>query len=116
VLLILRHSRHRTSRAGARTLVPVVRDHVGGAVDTSAPFAGHPEIEISTYAYVMAVMPPGIIRELELENYGYRVAPLWGVTYPLPDGRPIQTFNDDSQRTHEFTARFSKRDADVYAE
>ncbi|MDH3519727.1 MAG: NAD(P)/FAD-dependent oxidoreductase [Myxococcales bacterium] len=103
------------ARAGARALVLEARDRVGGAADTSAPFAEHPEIKLSTYSYVMAVMPPTLIRELELERHGYRVAPVWGVTHPLPDGRAIQTFNHDPQRTAQSLAQFSKRDAETYA-
>jgi phytoene dehydrogenase-like protein len=102
------------ARAGARTLVLESRDRVGGAADTSAPFAGHPEIRVSTYSYVMAVMPPGIIRDLELERHGYRIAPVWGVTHPLPGGRIIQLFNHDPKRTYASIAQFSKRDAETY--
>jgi phytoene dehydrogenase-like protein len=102
------------ARAGARTLVLESRDREGGAADTSAPFADHPEIRVSTYSYVMAVMPPGIIRDLELEKHGYRIAPVWGVTHPLSGGRKIQLFNDDPKRTYESIAQFSKRDAEAY--
>src|SRR5262245_38800105 len=104
------------ARSGARTLVLEARDRVGGAADTSRPFPDHPEIQVSTYSYVMAVMPPSIIRELELERHGYRVAPVWGATHPLPDGSAIQLFNDDPQRTYDSIARFSKRDAERYPE
>jgi len=102
------------ARDGARVLVLESRDRVGGAADTSAPFADHPEIRVSTYSYVMAVMPPSIIRDLELERHGYRIAPVWGVTHPLPCGRIIQLFNHDAKRTHASIAQFSKRDADSY--
>ncbi len=101
------------ARAGARAIVLEARDRVGGAADTSTPFPDHPEIRVSTYSYVMAVMPPSIIRELELECHGYRIAPVWGVTHPLPDGRAIQLFNRDIERTRESIARFSKRDAEI---
>jgi phytoene dehydrogenase-like protein len=104
------------ARSGARTLVLEARDRVGGAADTSRPFPEHPEIQVSTYSYVMAVMPPSIIRELELVRHGYRIAPVWGATHPLPDGSALQLFNDDPQRTHDSIARFSKRDADRYPE
>ncbi len=102
------------ARDGARVLVLESRDRVGGAADTSAPFADHPEIRVSTYSYVMAVMPPSIIRDLELERHGYRIAPVWGVTHPLPCGRIIQLFNHDAKRTHASIAQFSKRDAESY--
>lgn len=78
------------ARSRARTPVLEARDRVGGAADTSRPFPEHPEIQVSTYSYVMAVMPPSIIRELELERHGYRIAPVWGATHPLPDGSAIQ--------------------------
>ena len=48
------------------------RDKVGGAVDTSAPFPDHPEIGVSTYSYVMSLMPAFIIEELRLRDHGYR--------------------------------------------
>ncbi len=102
------------AREGARTLVLESRDRVGGAADTSAPFADHPEIRVSTYSYVMAVMPPRILRDLELEEHGYRIAPVWGVTHPLSGDRTIQLFNHDAKRTFESIAQFSKRDADTY--
>ncbi|HEX9813569.1 MAG TPA: NAD(P)/FAD-dependent oxidoreductase, partial [Myxococcota bacterium] len=102
------------AREGARTLVLESRDRVGGAADTSAPFPNHPEIRVSTYSYVMAVMPPGIIHDLELERHGYRIARVWGVTHPLADGRTIQLFNHDPKRTRESIAQFSKRDAETY--
>lgn len=102
------------ARSGARTLVLEARDKVGGAADTSAPFADHPEINVSTYSYVMAVMPRFIIQELELERYGYRIAQVELSGHPLPDGRTLETWNHDPQRTHDSMARFSKRDADAF--
>jgi len=38
------------SRAGARTVVLEAREKTGGAADTSAPFADHPEVRVSTYS------------------------------------------------------------------
>ncbi len=102
------------ARAGARALVLEARDKVGGAVDTSSPFPDYPEVRVSTYSYVMAVMPRFIIRELELEKHGYRIAPVSMVSHPLPDGRCLETYNDDPQRSFDSLARFSKRDAESY--
>ena len=102
------------ARSGARTLVLEARDKVGGAADTSAPFADHPEISVSTYSYVMAVMPRFIIQDLELEKYGYRIAQVELSGHPMPDGSTLETWHEDAQRTHESMARFSKRDADTY--
>jgi phytoene dehydrogenase-like protein len=102
------------ARAGARTIVLEARETVGGAAETSSPFPEHPEIRVSTYSYVVAVMPRFIIRELELEKHGYRIAPVGMVSHPLPDGRCVETYNDDPQRTFTALARFSKRDAESY--
>jgi phytoene dehydrogenase-like protein len=104
------------ARSGARTLVLEAREKVGGAADTSAPFVDHPQIKVSTYSYVMAVMPRFIIRDLELERHGYRVAPVEMTSRPMPDGRSLETWNHDPQRTHDSMARFSKRDADAFPE
>ncbi len=103
-------------RAGARTLVLEARDRVGGAADTSAPFAKFPDVKVSTYSYVVSVLPQGIIRDLELERHGFHLYPVWGTMTPFPDGRSIETYNDDLQRTCESISQFSKRDAEIYPE
>src|SRR5205814_5785117 len=61
------------ARAGARTVVLEARGKTGGAADTSAPFPDHPEIKVTTYSYVMSLMPPTIIRELQLKKYVFNV-------------------------------------------
>jgi phytoene dehydrogenase-like protein len=101
-------------RAGARTLVLEARDRVGGAADTSTPFAEFPEVKVSTYSYVVSVLPGRIIRDLELERHGYQLYPVWGAMNPFPDGRSIDIYNDDLRRTCESIAQFSKRDAEIY--
>src|SRR5262245_6421524 len=63
------------AREGARTVVLEARGKTGGAADTSAPFPDHPEINVTTYSYVMSLMPPSIIRELNLKQHGYDVTP-----------------------------------------
>jgi phytoene dehydrogenase-like protein len=104
------------SRDGARTLVLEARDRVGGAADTSTPFADLPDVKVSTYSYVVSVLPPRVIRDLELEKHGLRVFPVWGTTNPLPDGRAIEVHNDDPAYTCKSIEQFSKRDAEVYPE
>ena len=101
-------------RAGARTLVLEARDRVGGAADTSAPFSEFPEVKVSTYSYVVSVLPQSIIRDLELERHGYHLYPVWGSLTPFPDGRSIESYNEDPQRTCESISQFSKRDAEIY--
>jgi phytoene dehydrogenase-like protein len=101
------------AKAGARTVVLEARSKVGGAVDTSAPFPNHPEISVSTYSYVMSLMPAFIIEELGLARHGYRVTPFGPYYQAFPDGRSITIYGDDPAKTHESVARFSVRDAEA---
>jgi len=101
------------ARAGARTLVLEARAKTGGAADTSAPFPNHPEIRVTTYSYVMSLMPPTIIRELRLKDFGYKVTPFGPYYQAYPDGRAIKVFAGDHARSHDSIARFSKKDAET---
>jgi phytoene dehydrogenase-like protein len=101
------------ARAGARTVVLEARGKTGGAADTSAPFPDHPEIKVTTYSYVMSLMPPTIIRELNLERHGYDVTPFGPYFQAYPDGRAITVYADDAQRSHDSISQFSKRDAET---
>jgi len=101
------------AREGARTVVLEARNKTGGAADTSAPFADHPEINVTTYSYVMSLMPPTIIRELKLKQFGYDVTPFGPYFQAFPDGRAITVYADDHQKSYDSIAQFSKRDADT---
>jgi phytoene dehydrogenase-like protein len=101
------------ARSGARTVVLEARGKTGGAADTSAPFPDHPEIKVTTYSYVMSLMPPTIIRELNLKQHGYDVTPFGPYYQAFPDGRAITVYADDAKKSYESIAQFSKRDADT---
>ncbi len=101
------------ARAGARTVVLEARGKTGGAADTSAPFPDHPEINVTTYSYVMSLMPPTIIRELNLKRHGYDVTPFGPYYQAFPDGRAITVYADDAKKSYESIAQFSKKDADI---
>ncbi|MEO8424401.1 MAG: NAD(P)/FAD-dependent oxidoreductase [Actinomycetota bacterium] len=101
------------ARSGARTVVLEARGKTGGAADTSAPFPDHPEIKVTTYSYVMSLMPPTIIRELNLKQHGYDVTPFGPYYQAFPDGRAITVYADDAKKSHESIAQFSKKDADI---
>lgn len=101
------------ARAGARALVLEARHKTGGAADTSAPFPDHPEINVTTYSYVMSLMPPTIIRELQLKRHGYDVTPFGPYYQAFPDGRSIKVYADDAKKSYESVAKFSKKDADT---
>ena len=99
------------ARAGMDVLVLERRHVLGGAAVTEEPWPGY---RISSASYVMSLMPPEIVRELELERFGYRVTILdpdyW---VPFPDGTAL-TLWGDLQKTAEEIARFSKKDAESY--
>ncbi len=101
------------ARDGLRTVVLEARNKTGGAADTSAPFADHPEINVTTYSYVMSLMPPTIIRELRLKEFGYDVTPFGPYFQAYPDGRAVTVYPDDSQKSYDSIAEFSKKDADT---
>jgi phytoene dehydrogenase-like protein len=101
------------ARQGARTVVLEARNKTGGAADTSAPFPDHPDINVTTYSYVMSLMPPTIIRELNLERHGYDVTPFGPYFQAFPDGRAITVYADDARRSFNSIAQFSKKDAEI---
>ncbi len=101
------------ARGGARTVVLEARGKTGGAADTSAPFPDHPEINVTTYSYVMSLMPPTIIRELNLKQHGYDVTPFGPYYQAFPDGRSITVYADDAKKSYDSIAQFSKKDANT---
>src|SRR5205809_398176 len=112
-VLPVRHTLGTGHSGGGRTVVLESRDRTGRAADTSAPFADHPEINVTTYSYVMSLMPPTIIRELKLKEFGYDVTPFGPYFQAYPDGRAVTVYADDSQKSYDSIAEFSKRDADT---
>jgi len=101
------------AKAGARTVVLEARDKTGGAADTSAPWPEHPDFRVTTYSYVMSLMPPTIIRELQLERHGYKVTPFGPYYQAFPDGRSIKVYADDAKKNFESISQFSKKDAEI---
>src|SRR5207249_9983324 len=104
------------ARDGLRTVVLEARSKTGGAADTSAPFAERPDIHVTTYSYVMSLMPPTIIRELRLKEFGYDVTPFGPYFQAFPDGRAVTVYADDAKKSYDSIAEFSKKDADTLEE
>lgn len=101
------------ARAGARTVVLEARDKTGGAADTSAPWPDHPEINVTTYSYVMSLMPPPILRDLQLARHGYKVFPMGPYYQAFPDGGSLMVYADDAAKNRDSISRFSRRDAEA---
>lgn len=99
------------SRAGLNVLVLERREIVGGACVTEEVFPG---CRVSPLAYLCSLLQPRIIRELELEKYGFRIYPKDPPFFTaFPDGRHLFLFQDTRQTLDEL-ARFSRRDAENY--
>jgi phytoene dehydrogenase-like protein len=99
------------ARAGLDVLVLERRDVLGGAAVTEEPWPGY---RVSSASYVVSLMPPRIVRELELKRFGYEVSIITPDYFvPFPDGTSL-TLWGDLARDAENIARLSKRDADAY--
>lgn len=96
------------ARRGAKVLVLERREVVGGAAITEQPFG--PDYKVTALSYVVSLMPPTIIEELQLAKHGYRIHPQHGYFVPYPDGRYLQMFEDRIKRREQI-AKFSPRDA-----
>ncbi len=101
------------AKSGARTVVLEARSKTGGAADTSSPWPEHPEFKVTTYSYVMSLMPPTIIEGLNLKRHGYDVTPFGPYYQAFPDGRSIKIYADDAKKNYESISQFSKKDADT---
>jgi len=101
------------ARSGARTVVLEGRHKIGGAATTEAPWPDAPEFSVTRLSYVMSLMPPTIINELELPRHGYRIYPMGPYYQAFPEGGSIKLYADDSQRNHDEVSKWSKKDADA---
>jgi phytoene dehydrogenase-like protein len=99
------------AKAGLDVLVLEKRGVVGGAAATEEPWPGY---RVSSASYVVSLMPPQVVRELDLKRFGYEVsiiAPDYFV--PFPDGTSL-TLWGDVERDAAAIGRFSERDAAAY--
>jgi phytoene dehydrogenase-like protein len=98
------------AKRGRRVVVLEKRSKVGGAATTETPWG--PEFKVTALSYVVSLMPPTVLRELELERHGYKVYPQHGYFVPRRDGRFLQMHADRGAR-HAEIAKFSRHDADA---
>ena len=98
-------------RAGHKTLVLERRPVLGGAAVSEHPWPGY---TVSTLSYVLSLMPPEVIRELELPRHGLKLFPLAADYYvPFPDGSHLLLTKDPKQ-AYEEIGKFSKKDAEAW--
>jgi phytoene dehydrogenase-like protein len=117
------------ARAGLQTVVLERRHVLGGAAVTEEVFPG---FRFSVFSYVVSLLRPEIIRELDLPRHGLDILPLDGTFTPLPEGKgrpapkdgngnPIGTGDylwrvNDHGRTVRELRRWSRLDAEAYEE
>jgi phytoene dehydrogenase-like protein len=99
------------ARAGKRVVVLERRHVLGGAAVTEEIFPG---FRFSVFSYVVSLLRPEIIRELNLPKHGLEILPLDGTITPL-DGDALWRVNDHGRTVRELR-RFSKNDAEAYQE
>ena len=99
-------------KAGKRVLVLERRHVLGGSAVTEEIFPG---FQFSVCSYVVSLLRPEIIRELDLPRHGLEILPLDGTFTPMPNGDYLWRMNDHA-RTRREICRHSKVDAEAYAE
>ena len=100
------------ARAGRRVLVLERRERLGGAAVSEQVFPG---FTFSVFSYVVSLLRPEIIRELDLARHGLHILPLESTLTPLPNGDYLAQWSDPDQ-TYRELARHSRRDAEAYEE
>jgi phytoene dehydrogenase-like protein len=100
------------ARAGRKVLVLERRHVLGGAAVTEEVFKG---FKVSVCSYVVSLLRPEIIRELDLPRHGLEILPLDGTLTPMPDGDYLWRVNDHGKTRREI-ARHSPVDAEAYDE
>ena len=100
------------ARAGRKVLVLEKRHILGGAAVTEEVFPG---FRFSVASYVVSLLRPEIIRDLDLPRHGLEILPLDGTFTPMPNGDYLWRVNDHA-RTRREIARHSRLDAEAYDE
>ncbi len=99
------------ARAGRKVLLLERRELVGGCSVTEELWPG---FRVSSAAYLASLLQERIVRELELERFGYLVDAKDPAFFSaFPDGRHLFMWQDE-RKTLDEIAKFSKRDAAAF--
>jgi phytoene dehydrogenase-like protein len=99
------------ARAGRKVLVLESRELVGGCAVTEEIWPGY---KVSTASYLSSLLQEKVVRDLELERFGYKVDAKDPAFFsPFPDGRYFFMWQDRAKTLAEI-GKFSKRDAEAY--
>ncbi|MFZ0211300.1 MAG: NAD(P)/FAD-dependent oxidoreductase [Candidatus Acidiferrales bacterium] len=100
------------ARADKKVLVLERRYVLGGAAVTEEIIPG---FKFSVCSYVVSLLRPEIIRDLDLPRHGLEILPLDGTFTPMPNGDHLWRVNDHAKTRRELV-RHSRRDAEAYDE
>ena len=98
------------AKAGKKVLVLERRHVLGGAAVTEEIYPG---FKYSVCSYVVSLLRPEVIRDLELPKYDLEIIPLDSTFTPLPNGDYLFRCGDHA-RTRREIARHSPTDAEAY--
>src|SRR6516164_540185 len=98
------------ARSGKKVLVLERRKVLGGAAVTEEIVPG---FLFSECSYVVSLLRPEIIRELDLPRHGLEILPLDGTFTPMPSGDYLWRMNDHGRTVREIR-RHSRIDAEAY--
>ncbi|MEV5987761.1 NAD(P)/FAD-dependent oxidoreductase [Streptomyces sp. NPDC052051] len=102
------------ARAGRSVLVLERLDHTGGAAVSTRPFAGL-DARLSRYSYLVSLLPPKIVRDLELD-FRVRARTVSSYTPVERAGRPTGLLvGGGERRTREAFARLTGSDREYTA-
>lgn len=100
------------ARAGKKVVVLERRPLIGGAAVTEEIFPGY---KFTEFSYVVSLLRPEIIRDLELPKHGLKILPLPSTFTPMENGDYLVAW-DDHDLTRREIYRHSPRDAEAYDE
>ena len=97
------------ARAGRKVVVLERREVVGGAAMTEEIFPGY---RFTEFSYVVSLLRPEIIRDLELPRHGLKILPLPSTVTPMENGDYLAAWEDHDLTRREIY-RHSPRDAEA---
>lgn len=97
------------ARAGKKVVVLERREVVGGASITEEIFPGY---RFTEFSYVVSLLRPEIIRDLDLPRHGLKILPLPSTVTPLDNGDYLAAWGD-CDLTRQEIHRHSPKDAEA---
>jgi phytoene dehydrogenase-like protein len=98
------------AKTGRKVLVLERRHIVGGAAVTEEV---NPGFKYTVASYVVSLLRPEVIRELDLPRFGLEILPLESTVTPLPNGDYLARWADHA-KTRQEIMRHSIADAEAY--